>query len=122
MKLLDTDIFIDFFRGVPEAEEYIAENIDEIVFSAISEAELLSGKICNDQTEREKVFHLLSQFDKIPVGNPLVQIAGDIRRNHNISLPDAIIAASAAVNSATLVTRNLKHFKGIDKLKVEDPY
>ena len=66
MKLVDTDVFIDFFRGVEKSIEFIGANKDSIAFSSITEAELLSGKECSDAKQREVVLHLLSQFKKIP--------------------------------------------------------
>ena len=122
MKLLDTDIFIDFFHGIPEAVLFFHKYAEEIIFSSITEAELLAGKICNDPIEREKVFHLLSQFEKIPADNPLVQIAGDFRRKYGVELPDALIAASAYLIDAPLVTRNKKDFERIPDIRVEKPY
>ena len=120
MKLLDTDIFIDFFHGIPGAVALMNEEV--IIFSAITEAELLAGQICNDPNEKEKVSHLLSQFEKIPVGNPLVQIAGDIKRIYALQLPDAIIAASAYFTDSILVTRNVKDFEKVKEIKVQKPY
>ncbi len=46
----------------------------------------------------------------------------DIRKAHKIKLPDAIIAATAFVHNLTLITRNTKDFKGIDKLKIVNPF
>ena len=122
MKVIDTDIFLDFFRGVSHALPYLNQNADDILFSAITEGELLSGDICNNPKEKEKVFHILSQFEKIPVDNPLIQIAADIRRTYKMELPDAIIAASAFVTNSTLVTRNVRDFEKIKDLKLEKPY
>ena len=122
MKLLDTDIFIDFLRGLPQAERFILACGDSILFSSITEAELLSGKKCENQREREHVLHLLSQFEKVPVDNPLVQIAGDLRRKYGMEIPDAIIAASAITEQVTLITRNIGDFKRITGLHVERPY
>ena len=122
MKVVDTDIFIDFFRGLPQALPYLNAHADEITFSAITEGELLSSSICNDSKEREKVFHVLSQFEKIPVDNPLIQIAADIRRTHKLELPDAIVAASALITGATLITRNIRDFQEISGLQLEKPY
>lgn len=122
MKVVDTDVFIDFFRGVDQALPYLTKYADEITFSAITEGELLCGNICNDNKEKEKVFHMLSQFEKIPVDNPLIQIAADIRRLYGLELPDAIIAASALVTDSVLITRNIKDFQKIDGLKIEKPY
>lgn len=122
MKLLDTDIFIDFLCGKSEAVTLFNENVDEIIFSAITEAELLSGKSCSYSKEREKLLHFISQFEKIPVDNPLVQIAAEIRREYNTSIADAIIAASAITKDAILITRNLKDFEKIKNLKFKKPY
>jgi predicted nucleic acid-binding protein len=122
MKLVDTNIFIDFFRGLEAASTFMKENIDTILFSAITEAELLSGKECNNNKDKQKILHFLSQFDKIPVDNPLVQTAGALRRNYDIALPDAIIAASAILFDIPLVTKNIKHFEKIKELKIKNPY
>ncbi|MEM3126834.1 MAG: type II toxin-antitoxin system VapC family toxin [Candidatus Woesearchaeota archaeon] len=122
MMLIDSDIFIDFFRGVNEAVLLINKYADDIIFSSITEAELLAGKTCNDPEERERLFHVLAQFEKIPVDNPLVQTAGDMRRKYGLALPDAIIAASAVITDSTLITRNIKNFEIIKELKVKKPY
>ncbi len=122
MKLIDTDIFVDFFRGIPEAATFIRNSADEIVFSAVTEAELLSGRICEEPLEEEKVFHVLAQFEKIPVDNPLVQVAGKIRRKYLLELPDALIAASALSYQCTLLTRNIKDFEKVPGLLVKKPY
>src|SRR3989338_2518570 len=116
MKVLDTDIFIDFFQGNSSAVDFFTHYQQEIVFSAITEAELLSGKECLQAERKEKIFHFLAQFDKIPVDNPLVQIAADFRRNYKIELADALIAASAYMVAAPLITRNLDDFKKIKKI------
>lgn len=121
MILVDTDIFIDFLRGVPAAGLFFKENYGAIAFSAITEVELLSGKKCDLAPVRDDVVHLLAQFQKIPLGNPIAQSAGDLRRA-GCSLGDAVIAASAISIDAVLVTRNLKDFKAIAGLSVKKPY
>lgn len=122
MKILDTDIFIDFFRGVKEAAVFLTKHGGDIAFCALTETELLSGQVCNDLREREKVFHLLSQFEKVPVDNPLVQVAGDLRRKYGISIPDALIAATAVVTGAVLVSRNAKDFEKVREIRTMKPY
>lgn len=46
----------------------------------------------------------------------------EIRKNHKIKLPDAIIAATALVHRLTLVSRNTNDFKNIPGLKVVNPH
>lgn len=120
--MVDTDIFIDFLRGYRQAIEYIKANNDAIIFSAITEAELLSADECVNGSDREKILHFLSQFEKIPVDNPLVQIAADFRRRYKIALPDSIIAASAFIKGTELITRNSKDFEKIKEITVKKPY
>lgn len=122
MKLVDSDIFIDLFRGLNDAKNFFKESGMDIVFSSITEAELLSGNECNDPQKHERALHVLSQFPKIPADNPLVQVAGDIRRVYGLEVPDAIIAASAYVTNSILVTRNVKDFERVKEIKVEKPY
>ncbi len=122
MKIVDSDIFIDHLRGLKIAEEFFRENSDTISFSAISEGELFSGVDCDDREKREDLAHFLAQFDKVAVDNPLVQFAGDLKRQYRLALPDAIIAASALFLDVPLCTRNTKHFEGIKDLRVEKPY
>lgn len=120
--IVDTDIFVDFFQGVEEALLFLNENKASIVFSAITEAELLSGKQCTDLKQKEMVIRVLTQFEKIPVDNPLVQIAADFRRKYTLKLPDALIAATAFTLGYPLVTRNSDDFKKIKEITVKEPY
>lgn len=46
----------------------------------------------------------------------------EIRMQHKIKLPEAIIAATALVYDLTLLTRNTTDFKQIGRLKVIDPF
>ena len=122
MKLVDTDVFIDLLRGLDQAKIFFTKNQEELIFSSITEGELLSGSKCKDPKEKERVLHLMSQFDKVLVDNPLIQIAGGIRRDYALELPDAIVAASAMVTNSTLLTRNTKHYKKVKGLLVQKPY
>ena len=51
----------------------------------------------------------------------IAKLAGSYRieylKSHQLSIPDAIIAASAKIKGAILITKNLKHFpmEDIDK-------
>lgn len=51
-------------------------------------------------------------------------LAADLlRAKYGLGFADAIIAASADMESATLVTRNVKHFAKVDHIiNIEKPY
>ncbi len=120
--IVDTDVFVDFFQDVEGAFMFINENKAQIAFSAVTEAELLAGKQCNDPRQKEKVIHVLSQFEKIPVDNPLVQVAADFRRKYALKLPDALIAATAFTIGEPLFTRNGDDFRKVQEITVKEPY
>ncbi len=123
MEVVDTSIFIDHLRGhKPSSDFFTSLDGKVLLFSALSEAELLSGKSCNNPEQRENVLQFLKRWKKIDVTNPIAMKAGDLRRANEITLSDAIIAATAIVYSAELLTRDVSDFKNIEGLKVRVPY
>ena len=124
MKLIDTNIFVDHLRGQGPAKAYFDSlgNEDDILFSAITEAELIAGQECKDKEKKEGVLQFLAQWKKIIVSNQIAVLAGDLSRDKELDLPDALIAATALINKAELVTRNSRDFKKIADLKISVPY
>lgn len=64
---------------------------------------------------------LCNSFDLFDLTKPIIEKTIEIRKRSKIKLPDAIIAASALVNNATLVTNNVKDFKMIDGISIVNP-
>jgi hypothetical protein len=124
MMLIDTNIFIDHLRGHQPATKFLAQLVgrDDVLFSAITETELTAGAINNDHKKREMVLHLLHQWTKVSLGNPVAAFAGDIQRQYGLETPDAIIAATARSTGAELLTRNIKDFQRVPELRVRTPY
>ena len=54
----------------------------------------------------------------MPIDRDIAELAGRIRRRHNVRTPDALIAACALSRNLTLVTRNVKGFAGITDLTI----
>lgn len=70
---------------------------------------------------------VLSRVNVLEIGYRECVYAGDLwaslrATGKEISFPDLLIAATAIANGLTLVTRNVKHFEGIPRLKVENWY
>ena len=121
--ILDTNIFVDHLRNFPPAVKYVeALGVETVFFSAITEAELLAGRHNNNPKKREKLLQLLLQWTKVPVTNPVAVLAGDFSRQYCMQIPDALIAATAVLNNAELITKNVKDFQKVEKLRVKEPY
>jgi predicted nucleic acid-binding protein len=58
----------------------------------------------------------------IGLTDEIIDTTIEVRKNHKIKLPDAIIAASALVNRLTLISRNTKDFQNIGGLNCVNPY
>lgn len=111
VKVVDTDVLIDFLRGVPPAVDFVTRHADVVVISSISVAELYAGVRSH---EWDTLDAFLSLFEIVPVVRDLAQDAGLLRRDygpsHGLGLADAIVAATARQRNAELVTMNVRHF------------
>ena len=124
--VIDSSIFVDHLRDYASAIEFFkslsVEKREKTLFSAITEAELISGKSCNDVQVKNRVLQMLNSFRKIEVTNRIAVMAGDICRKYSANLPDGIIAATTITNNAQLLTKNIKDFEKIDGLNIKSPY
>ncbi len=120
--LIDTDVLIDYLRGNPQAVQFVEHDGRRFLISAISVAELYAG--VRDGAERTALEIFLSVFDLVSVDGSIAEKGSLYRRDyfssHGVSLADALIAATASVRNATLVTLNRKHFPMISDIYV--PY
>ncbi len=86
--------------------------------------ELLMG--CRNQAELRRVRKFLRTFHVVwPEAAEFAsayQLLGEHRLASNLGIPDCLIAAMALSRSATLYTFNLKHFRVIKGLDVQNPY
>ncbi len=114
MKLLDTDVLIEHLRGDDAARAIVTESVvrREAACSVLTRFELLAGM---RSEERHAVRALLDVLVTMEVTEAISTIAGEwarlYRRSHSsISAIDYLIAATAEVEGAELLTRNVKHF------------
>lgn len=111
--LVDTDVFVDHLRGAHE----LRRGDDTLSYSVITRAELFAGRA----TEESRVELLLAPFRELQVDREIAEAAGRLRRESDLLMPDALIAATALEHGLALVTRNERHFAGVDGLDVRDP-
>ena len=108
--LLDSDVFVDHLRG----HRQIRPGRDRFFYSTVTRAELFAGR----GTDEAVVTQLLAPFGEIVVDRAIAERAGRLRRGRSITMPDALIAATALEGELTLMTGNRRDFGGIRGLSL----
>jgi predicted nucleic acid-binding protein len=119
--VLDSNVWIEAAAGIPHATRALAKGsaIDWCGFSAISRLEVL-GFPKLTPAEENGLLLMLSQFNEVSVSGDVIDRAIQLRRQVKIKAPDAIVAATALLQGAELVTRNTADFKRVAGLSVLD--
>lgn len=126
-KLLDTTVLIDLSRGNIDAADFVDAAFHSgipLFVSVISAMELITG--CRTKAEVQKVERLLADFVLIHL-SPLASAKAytlmlDYAKSHGLTIPDALIAATAITQGLELVTDNDRHFGMIPNLAVQRAY
>ena len=102
----DSNIVIDWLNRQPKAKaellRYKGHRISRIVWT-----EVLAGEELED---RDAVQQVISAFEVVEIDARIALAAADIRHRTKMKLMDAYILATAQVNGAILITRNIKDF------------
>ncbi len=110
--LIDSDILIDYLRGQPACVAYLESLTEPLAMSVITPAELYSN--IREGHQRQQIEELSTVLELVDVTSEIAIRGGLHRRTygktHTVSLSDALIAATAEMHSAKLVTLNVKHF------------
>lgn len=106
--LFDTNILIDFLKGIPEAEIEFDAWPDKAI-SLISWMEIMVG-VSDLPEELDAINEFLARFEILQIDNDIAAEAVRIRKARAIKLPDSIIQATANMSKRIFVTRNIKDF------------
>jgi predicted nucleic acid-binding protein len=121
--LLDSCVLIDYLRNRPSAIDFLDRLTERVAVSVITTAELYAG--VRDGAEETRVDGLLTRVLVRDVDLTIARLAGRFRREyrqrHGVAIPDALIAATAEVHGARLVTRNARHFPMLADVLVPYP-
>lgn len=125
MYVIDSDILIDYLRLYPKAVTFLDElPKKERSLAFISQFELLKG--CASKEQEARISRFMKQFNVLPLTESVSKTALSIFRVKHwfigIGIVDSFIAATALANKCTLVTRNVKHYQGIESLSLHTPY
>jgi tRNA(fMet)-specific endonuclease VapC len=135
MIVLDTDTLTLFLRNVPAVLQRRREAQDEVAITIISRIETLQGRFATllkaaDGTELRRGQQRLDQaeedlrpFPVLPITDAAAAEFDRLRQNkklRKIGRGDLLIAAVVLANRARLVSRNLKDFRQVPGLQVEN--
>lgn len=136
MKILDTDTLTHLFQGHQRTVERFERETDEVAMTIISRIEILQGRFAmllkaadGQQLRRaqqlldETVEHLANIPSVIAIDDAAADEFDRLRQNKKLSKigrADLLIAAIALAHRATLVTRNVKDFRQVPRLRVEN--
>jgi tRNA(fMet)-specific endonuclease VapC len=135
MIVLDTDTLSLFFRKHPQVHERLRQAEEQVVITIISKIEVLQGRFATllkaadgaelrrGQERLEEAEHDLSSFRVVPVTNAAAAEFDRLRENKKlkkIGRADLLIAAITLANRARLASRNVKDFRQLPGLQVEN--
>jgi len=120
--IVDTDILIDAGRGVVEAVDCLERIRQEssLAVSAVTQMELFIG--CRNKVELTYVEKFLQSFHLIKITDQISDAALDLLRqyrlSHGLLIADALIASTALIHSAPLISKNQRDYRFIANLNL----
>ena len=136
MTLLDSDTLTLLSYGHPRVTERVGRlRPDEVGIPSLARAEVLIGRLdalrkaatgtdaIEMQARLDKLERLLTRFRVVPFDERAATHFDRIRRDkaaRKVGRADQLIACIALAHTVTLVTRNLKDFRLVPGLKVEN--
>lgn len=124
MEIVDTDVLIDIQRGHPPAVAWFAGLTELPAVAGFVVMELVQD--ARNANEVRKALKLVAPFQVIwPTEADCARALSDFAAyhlSHGLGLLDALIAACAVGQSASLCTFNAKHYRVVPGLSIVQPY
>ena len=120
--LVDTDILIDVSRGITIAINRLqSEAINStLAISTITQMELIVG--CRNNMELQNLEKFLQRYVIITVNefitDKTIELLKKYRLSHGLLIPDGLIAATAIVINAPLLSKNQRDYRFISELNL----
>lgn len=124
MILCDTNILIEFYKNNPQIVQELRHITQgQLAVSPITQAELYFGVL--NKAELQKIKQHLLLLSQYPLDSSVsavfLQLMETYSLSHKLTLPDALIAATALVHNLELYTLNVKDFRFISNLQLYKP-
>jgi predicted nucleic acid-binding protein len=117
--LVDTGVFILWYRGEPKAKLFFRNPNIETYYSRVTRKELLRTPISD--AERKRMLLMLGSLRQINPDTSVTDAYTELlNRYPNLRhhLADALIAATAWSRNLPLVTTNVRHFRSTNEIEV----
>jgi len=121
--LVDTDIIIDYLKGVKTAKEIFRSRDIDIYCSILSKKELLS-KLGLKDSERIRIIKLMLRLKVLKIDENINEKYMLLIKKYGRRdlIVDYLIAATAWAKNLPLLTRNRRHFEFIKEIKLSPVY
>ncbi|KAB7730211.1 PIN domain-containing protein [Rudanella paleaurantiibacter] len=123
MLLVDTNILIDYLRQKSEAIAFVNHfGKGNLALSPIVIMEVFQGVL--NKADFNRTQKALNGFAVLDLDTSVAQLAMQLQQHyvlsHQLSIPDAFIAATALIYNIELRTYNLKDFRFIPGIRLSD--
>lgn len=121
MILCDTNILIEFYKNNSIiVNELRLIGVERLSISVVTQAELYYGAL--NKVELLKIQKHLNLLHNFSIDNQVsiqfIQLMERYALSHKLTIPDALIAATALVNNVDLYTLNVKDFRFIEGINL----
>jgi len=121
MILCDTNILIEIYKDNTKIIESVKQiGQENIAVSDVTCAELLFG--ARNKKELQTIRKDLNKLTVLPIQSSIsafaVELVEKYALSHKLSLPDALIAATAITHNMELYTLNTKDFRFLEDVKL----
>lgn len=121
--MLDTDVLVELQLGNKVvATLFAADRVNAV--SIITYLEFIQGSRSQSELKENRVFFQEAQIQVLPltpeIGYRAAALVEGFYLRQNLLFPDALIAATAIEHGLVLVTGNLRHYRGLPKLILQD--
>ena len=118
--LVDTNILIDYLKGDKKIFNFLLNKKVKIYYSIVTKKELLQYQGLSTRQTRtiQQILKTLRPIRKDPHIAEATSSLLATYKKQRLSIPDAVIAATAWVKKMPLVTRNVKHFRFIKEIEI----
>lgn len=117
--IFDSNVVIGILNGSINPESLRRFDVVYISTMTIMEVLALSGMSMDEEL---RIRRLLRAMYAVPVNEFIAERAGYLAKTRKKDRVDLIIAATALELAVPLVTRNVKDFKNVPDLRVENPF